>query len=267
MKLSLAKIFTFIAIITGLPFAFNNCAPGGFDAGTSQEDDPGPKTLAPPEYACALSVGDADCPGPAPIEVEPLPESPPPSPPSSPIPTNADPGIGSGLWVPNGHPYLFVVDQSGTNITTSYIPGCLNGTMPGSSSWSGCAADRSFIAKGVRIEIIAGNILSVRYMSRPNAGTSKKFFTLSGFDGGPTGEVYVWLTENPLSSYEATDPKCKSYSATTPGIVTGVYKLRTGETITACPIKPNTVYYLNITTNHTFPNGLKIFEDSSDMLP
>jgi hypothetical protein len=169
-----------------------------------------------------------------------------------------DPGIGSGLWVPTGYPNLFVVDQSGTGITTSYVPGCINGTEPGSSSWSGCAANTSFTTKGVTVEVKKDKVLSVRYKSNSTAGTSKKWFTLSGFDGGNTGPVYVWLTDDPLKTYAQTDNKCKAYSTSAPSIITGPMN---------CQISADKVYYLNIQSELTIANKLKIFEDASDMLP
>lgn len=169
-----------------------------------------------------------------------------------------DPGIGKGLWVPSGYPNLYVVDQSGTGITTSYVPGCINGTNPGSSSWSGCAADNSFTTGGVTVEIKQGKVLSVRYKSNSTAGSLKKWFTLSGGDGSNSGPVYVWLTDDPRKTYAETDGKCKSYSSSAPSVITGPG---------FCPISPDKVYYLNIESDLTTATRLKIFENSSDMLP
>lgn len=178
------------------------------------------------------------------------------------VQTGDDTGIGSGLWVPAGYPNLYVVDQSGTGITTSYVPGCVNGTDPGSSSWTGCAANNSFTTNGVKIEAMKGKVLSVRYKSNSTAGTTKKWFTVTGFDGGNTGPVYVWLTDDPRNTYAQTDSKCKAYSTSAPSVVTGYYK-----TSTYCQISANKVYYLNIESDMTTPQKFKIFEEASDMLP
>lgn len=151
-------------------------------------------------------------------------------------PDIGDPG--SGSWFPPGTTNHLVADQSGAvEVKVSYVPGCLNGLMS-INSQSGCAAKNYYGDFMLRSD----HILSLRYMSKPGAGSSLKSFKVDGSFGANVGyDVSVWLATDPRASYASVAAACKQTSATHPSIITGPGH---------CPIIPDTRYYLNI-QNHS----------------
>ncbi|MFZ5483276.1 MAG: hypothetical protein ACOZB0_03525 [Pseudomonadota bacterium] len=189
------------------------------------------------------------------------------------VAVTTDPGMGSGLWIPPTAPNVYVVDQTGTGVTISYVPGCINGTVSGSSSWTGCSANNTFTANAYGtglptvVEMVPGKTLSIRYRTTATAGTSKKYITLAGFDGGNTGPVRMWLTDNPVTTYDAANTKCKVESSINAAVVTGRTATAFGTTY-YCPIDPNKTYYLNITpTGSNIQTRYQIYESNADFLP
>jgi Divergent InlB B-repeat domain len=146
--------------------------------------------------------------------------------------SSTDPG--SGSWVPPGTSNRLIADQSGGSIDKySYVPGCLNGEYPTSSSSSGCAAttqDESGFTFG------SGSVLGVRYVSNSPLSTSVKYFRVNSGDGGNLGQVMkVWISTDPLSTYDNTAATCHWTSTTTLYAPTGAGY---------CSIQPNKLYYL-----------------------
>lgn len=171
---------------------------------------------------------------------------------------------GSGLWVPTPANQTWIADQSGpSNGTQTYTPGCLNGVYPPTASASGCGGLSSYsgIINGTSTNTTftygSGNTLGIRYMSKPTAGTSLKYFTFSNVDGGNVGQALkVWLSTSSTATYDATDVKCKLTSTTQPYIITGPGY---------CPIEPSKRYYLKMSVDSACPNcRFRIFENASD---
>lgn len=165
--------------------------------------------------------------------------------------STTDPG--SGLWTPPNTTGRLIADQSGeANSLVSYVPGCLNGQSPPSSSSSGCALNATFTgivagtSNSTTFGFGAGNTLGLRYMSKSGAGATVKYFTISSGDGGNVGQtVKTWLSDSPTATYDATPSTCKSASTTQPYVITGPGY---------CSIIQNTRYYLFISTDSAGSN-------------
>lgn len=258
----------------GISLAFNNCAPNDFDVDeenlqaqniTNSELDPEPADPEPNPTPSPSPRVPTPIPAPTPAPTPETPASAPtPVPTPLPITTNADPGIGTGLWIPPNTTNRLVADQSGPTelFTTSYVPGCLNGIFPPTASGSGCGGKSSFAGyingSYYVFSFGSGRILSIRYLSKVNAGASIKYFTMSSGDGGSVGQsVKLWLSSSPNSNYEEiTGTDCKSTSTTQPWIITGPGH---------CSINPNTLYYLNIKIDEACETcKYKIQEAASD---
>lgn len=174
-----------------------------------------------------------------------------------------DPGIGNGLWIPPNTSGRVIADQSGgPGSLISYIPGCLNGNDVVTSSSSGCGGNASYTGTVYGTSTTntfsfgSGNTLGLRYLSKANAGTSVKWFTLASGDGGNTGSLSVWLSDNPTATYGDTPSLCKSTSTIQPIIITGP---------AYCPITPNKLYYLLISTDVVGTNlRYKVSESGAD---
>lgn len=175
-----------------------------------------------------------------------------------------DPGVGKGLWVPTPANNTWIADQSGPNLgTSSYVPGCLNGIYPPSASSTGCGGQSSYTGvifgttTSTTFAFGSGNVLGLRYVSKPTAGTSIKSFLVGSGDGGNVGySMKLWLSSSPTATYDATATNCKITSATQPYIITGPGY---------CSITPNTTYYLKLSVDTACPNcRFKIIEGSSD---
>lgn len=177
--------------------------------------------------------------------------------------STTDPWIGKGLWVPPNTTGRVVADQSGSGITTSYVPGCLNGSMPTTTSGSGCGGLASYTGTiygtttSYTFSFGSGKILSLRYLSNSTAGSSVKYVTMASGDGGNVGQsVKVWLSTSPTATYDATATTCKSVSTTQPYVITGPGY---------CAITPNTKYYLHMSIDTACTTcRYKVNEGNSD---
>ncbi len=174
-----------------------------------------------------------------------------------------DPGKGTGLWVPPNTTGRVIADRGGSSsLWVAYVPGCVNGQST-SSSTSGCAANAAYTGTvygtSTTYPFAFGNnnTLGLRYTSNPNAGAALKYFKLSSGDGGNTGSLNVWLSDNPAATYDGTDTVCKSASTTHPIVATGP---------NYCPITPNKLYYLFISTDTVGNSNLRyqVTENTSD---
>lgn len=177
----------------------------------------------------------------------------------------ADPGIGTGLWVPSGTTNLVVADHSGprNHPIVSYIPGCLNGLDAGTSQ-TGCAANTSYSAASlpnnvqVTVSMAMGKTLSLRFRPNLNAGTTVKSFKLQGPDGSSNlaGDVLIWLSTDPRTSYENAPAACKTTEDQNVFLYTGPGH---------CPVDPNVeIYYLNIRPNYSGAQRYVLTVNGSD---
>lgn len=176
-----------------------------------------------------------------------------------------DPGIGKGLWVPPNTSDRVIADQSGPSTLnlSNYVPGCLNGLLPPTASASGCGGKSSYTGKLYGARTVCtfkygyGKTLGLRFMSKPNAGASVKYFTMYSGDGGSTGgPVSIWLSQDPTATYATTPAACKSQSATQPYVITGPGY---------CPIEANKMYYLFTKVDASCANcTYRIQENASD---
>ena len=151
----------------------------------------------------------------------------------------SDPG--SGSWFPvAGSTTRLIADQSGdASKKISYVPGCLNGDYPPSSSSSGCAGqaqDETGFTLG------SGNVLGIRYVSNSPLSNSVRYFTVSSGDGGNPGQIRAWLSTDPLATYDSTASSCRFNASPGLYIVTGPGY---------CALQPNTRYYLFLSTDNT----------------
>jgi len=176
-----------------------------------------------------------------------------------------DPGWRSNqLWVPPGSTDDRVIADRGGSSTlwVAYIPGCLNGGET-NFSYEGCAVQNYYYGKeyctgkDYYFRFESGRILGLRYKSKPDAGTSMKYFQLKGGSGGNVGSgKQGWLSQDPYSTYESVDPKCRFESTdsslywfTGPGY---------------CPIEPNKLYYLFIKEGKYSVTTYQLWENTSD---
>ncbi len=165
---------------------------------------------------------------------------------------SADPGIGSGLWLPPNTSNIFVVDQTGSIGATSntasinYVPGCLNGMPPPMSSSSGCAAQTALSAtyagRTSSINLSSpSHIISIRVQSSSSIANFQKV-TLSASNGGSLGyAMRLWLSASapgtPGGNYDDVPAQCRKLAA---GQI-DVYVHST-----QCQVQPGTLYYINI---------------------
>lgn len=190
---------------------------------------------------------------------------------SQPVSTT-DPGIGKGLWVSSALTKRTFADQTGTSTTkTSYVPGCLNGATT-SSSGSGCALNTSFTGTlygtttnhtvslggtGV-LNVNSGNQLVLRYQSTSTAGVNNRWIIVRSSDAGNVGvKMRVWLSADPMATYDSVASACKQASATTPMVITGPGY---------CPIEKNRTYYFGIEYDEVGARRFQIDETGADFL-
>ena len=176
--------------------------------------------------------------------------------------TTTDPGYGTGLWLPPNTTNLFVVDQvnRGGLGAEDYIPGCINFTKADFSSDT-CALHSTFTSGTTKIAMAQGNILSMRFPSKDVLSQEGGSFLLKAADGRVTRHAFsMWLTLDPTTSYEATDPSCKNmmWGTKTQTVTSGKY---------GCSIRPGTLYYLNIRIDDACSDAdcrFYLTEDSND---
>lgn len=166
---------------------------------------------------------------------------------------NDDPG--SGLWMPEGYPNLYVADSSGVWTGPEILlPGCLNGEESKTKN-SGCAAKYSFEDKLVnRNQTVSFYFSPKRTLSlrlgktirREQLKYTRDFDFLSvknRFGTQPGTGAKIWISTDPRIPFDEIDSNCKTESGVSL-YFSFIQKERRGRKI--CILKENTQYYFNI---------------------
>ncbi len=174
---------------------------------------------------------------------------------------NGDPGMWTGYWKPEGMtPTVLVADQSGTkgagNIT--YFPGCLNQQ----DTLGSCKSRNSIKAYDLlgSYDLNDKKIVSIRYKTGTVLDAdSSASLSISNPVGAniPYGQemgLRVSLSETPGNF--SVDGKCQSGGGGTPYIILASEQYVNQKPNSACPLKSNTIYYLNLQAQNgcTFDN-------------
>lgn len=132
-----------------------------------------------------------------------------------PTPPNIPNDPGHGLWMPPGTTGRVVADPSGPPSDlriVSYVPGCLNGNSANNSA-TGCAANAwvsgvlTGTTKNIKFALGEGRQLMVRYRPSTKVVTRASGISVTSSTGGRCPvNVRVWLTPDPVASYEDVDP-------------------------------------------------------------
>lgn len=177
---------------------------------------------------------------------------------------NADPGYGTGLWLPSAVHQILVADQSDINgvAKASIVPGCINGgsllanaDCRKSTTFSGNLSN----GQAVNLSLTQGQVLSLRYRVNKNAEVKINTggFQLTNILGGSVSyRTTISLSEKPGDFNVSSN--CSSTSNRIPKIETGQGQ---------CRIKQEKqIYYLNIRVDTTCRECIFVVSEESDEL-